>query len=253
MVVRRWRKTKRLGWSAALLALCAAGGAWKFAGLENRLTTQNKEVDPVVAYEENVRRLLAGAGLNGAAAHRGIWEIVKVREIESDGWSLKSIKCKPTQCEELWQKGHGNFSSFKRNIHAPQTVALAANGLSSVVNYPLAAQPSVLDRATLPTKAEAWAELIARQQRLRQIHPMLVLQVKNPELRGLEPPLVAGSIPPPAQIYAGELTLSAPLGLAADLLTLQMDNILINEVLIEALGDVRNAKIQIKGFYYAKN
>ena len=197
--------------------------------------------------------LLSKAHFNGEAAYQAVWGVIKNRDVEVDGWSLKSIRCKVSQCEELWQKGHGNFSSFKRKLTGRQSLSLLTNEHTGLVSYPLEARATSLDRASLPKRADIWAELLAQQQKLQQIHPQLAFTPKAVEVRGLNPSLPANSIPADHLIYAGEMTITAPLGFAAEVLLRQMENIMVNEVSIEALGDVRNARIQIKGHYYAKN
>jgi len=252
-VANPWKKIKRISALAALLAVVSGGVAWKWDLIGKNPTAEKKPVDPLIAYEENIRQLLSRARFNGESAYQAVWGVIKNREVEVDGWSLKSIQCKPSQCDERWQKGHGSFSAFRSRLNRTQTLSPLTDGLTVLVSYPLKAGGTALERASLPKKSDIWAELLTQQQKLKQIHPQLSFTPKTVQVRGLNPPLLANSIPPDNLVYAGEMTITAPLGFAAEVLLHQMENIMVNEVELDSLGDVRNARIQIKGHYYAKN
>jgi hypothetical protein len=217
--------------------------------------------DPALLYQASVSKMLATANFNGQAAWETIWTFIRNREIEMAGWSLHSIRCKPTQCEELWQQGNGSYASLQQTISPPQTITLQANNVTSVIQTPLKGMKTALTRADLPEKNALWLELVSLQQRMKRISPLLVFVPKPPKVLGQANAALNPDLPPTADrpvpaeliVVSGEMSVVAPLGLASEIFRLHLAHIMISEVVVEAPGDVRQAKIQIKGNYYAKS
>lgn len=237
-----------------MCAMVIVGGysAWK--NKKNNREAEEAEINkgnPLKTYIEKNQKLLAVANFNGAAAYDAIWSVIKNREIEIAGWSLISIKCRPTQCEELWQQGYGSFKKLKQYIHLPQLITLQSNGESSLITYPIASKISPLEPSAMVSKDVLWIELITQQKRFKNSHPALVFTPKNPEIRGLTPTIVASSIPTESLLYSGDIAVSAPLGLGAEILRNYLPHVMINEISISNFSDIRNTTIHMKGTYYA--
>ena len=247
------QKLLRIAAAIALLALLAGVAAWCWHHTVQQQALTDQTVDPAVLYEQNVCKILATANFDADAAYKTIWTVLQNREVERAGWSLKSVKCRPSQCEELWQQGKGSYAALKQHLHASQTLSLQPNNVTSVLQIALNGKKVLLERASLPSRATLWADLVSQQQRMKSIHPQLVFAPKSAELRGLTPEMPAGSVPVGSAVYSGDMTVSAPLGLAADIFRHHLDHIMISEISLEAPADVKNARVQIKGNYYAKN
>lgn len=259
------KRIRRMGIIVIVLGVIGSFGVWKMtkANHEAEEAAKNR-IDPIQIYTENCQRLLASANFNGEAALNTIWQVIKKREINVAGWSLKNIKCTPTQCEELWQQkknSFGNFALLRQRVHLPQTINLQANGENSVIHYPLTF-PSVkvktaLVQSTLPQKEALWIELMSQQQRLKRINPALVFTPKSPKISGLNSnsniPIMASYIPTNLRLYSGEITVSAPLGLATEIFQHHLRNVKIEEISINTFENIRNTSIQIKGTYYAQH
>jgi len=245
------------------LLLVAGCALWAWCKNEQQQALARKERDPALMYEASVLNILATANFNAEAAWKTMWPVIRSREIEMAGWSLHSIRCKPTQCEEQWQQGNGSYAALKQKIKPPQTISLLANNVTSVIRMPLNGIKTALRKADLPEKNALWAELVSQQQRMKRINALLVFTPRAAKVIGqadgvdAAAPAVATAtgprVPESLLVYAGEVTVVAPLGFASDIIQQHLHNIMISEILVEAPGDAMHARVQIKGNYYAKS
>lgn len=249
-----FKKALRIGMIVCAIGVVAGLANWKITKnkREAQTATQNV-VDPIQVYMENRQRLLANASFNGEVAAQVMWDVIKKREVTNAGWSLKNITCTPQRCEEHWQQNNGSYPALRATVHAPQTVTLQQNSETSVITYPLTGKRTALDFTTLQKKDALWIDLISQQQRLKRINPALVFTPKPAELRGITPTILVDSVPAEIRVYAGEITIHAPLGLASDLLQHHLNHVMINEIAIDTLSNVQTASVQIKGTYYAQH
>ena len=255
------RSLRRYAVWLLLLVLLAGYAIWQGLKTAQRQESARKAHYPVLMYETAVQRILATASFNADAAWNTMWSVIRNREIEMAGWSLHSIRCKPTQCEEQWQQGNGSFAALQQRLQPGQTISLQANTVTSVIQIPLNGIKTALTRERLPEKNALWADLLGQQQRMKRINPLLVFTPKPAKVIGpagaapnpAGPNAVDSRVPANLLVYAGELTIAAPLGFASEIIRQHLGTIMISEILIDAPGDVRNARIQIKGNYYAKS
>ncbi len=245
----------------ALLALAAGYALWEWVKVGQQKELSQKAADPALIYEASLQKLLASANFNADAALKTIWSVVRNREIEMAGWTLQSMRCTSAQCEERWQQGNGSYASLKQKVQSGQTISLQANNVTSIIQTPLDGKKTALHRADLPEKNALWADLISQQQRMKRIHPSLIFTPKAAKVIGqpgaaltsVTQVPVAASVPAGLIVVAGDMTVDAPIGFATEIIQRHLDHIMISEILIEAPGDVKNARIKIKGNYYAKS
>ena len=241
---------------AATLAILIIGSVvtWKIHKVNKNLEDAAKKInDPVQTYQENTRQLLANAKFNGRAAYTAIWSTIKKRDIEVAGWSLKQLQCKPEQCTETWKQGHGTLIQLTQHVQKPYTIQLQSDGETAAIYYPVFGSRSAINQNTLPKKDVLWPKLVAQQQSFKRLLPSLLFAPKPAKPDGLTPITMASSIPSNLLVYRGEMTVSAPLGLAGEILEYYLSDIMITEISLANFDDLHNATIQIKGNYYAQN
>ncbi len=245
---------RRIGSIAAVCLISGGVAVWKMHKTHQEAAqAARKMMDPVQAYQESTQHLLSLGRFNGSAAYGAIWSVISKREIELSGWSLKQLQCKPAECTETWKQGYGTLAQLTRRLQPGQTVQLQPDGETAAIKYSVTSHASASDPHSLPGKDRLWMELVAQQQRLKRIGINVVFTPKPPEVRGLTPGLTLGSIPPDMLLYAGDMTVTAPLGLAEDILQHHLPDITINDITLTNLDEVRHASLQIKGTYYARN
>ncbi len=248
------KRIQRVGMAVLVVVLIGGSILWK-AEKEKRAADEaaKQVIDPVQEYRQATQQILTKANFNGEAAFEAIWQVIKQREIDVAGWSLKKITCKPMQCEELWQQTNGSFIALRQHTQLPQKISLQANGETSVITYPLSGRKTALEHSALPKIEALWIDLLSQQQRLKRINPALVFAPKPARIIGLSPTITASNIPADLLVYSGEISVSAPLGLAGEIFQHQLHHVTVNEVSIENIADIHRASINIKGTYYAQH
>lgn len=250
-------KDKRNLWIFALgfLAVCVmASGVVVWKKEQRRQQAEElkkKQIDHVAVYRNNISVLLASAKFTGADAYASIWNVIKSRQADIGGWTLTSVACTKTGCDESWTANGGNIRSFMGTSRLG-VVKPELNVKSLVNSIPITTKVDAISIESIPRKDEFLLNVGALEQSLSVLN--IIYKFEKSKVVGISNGVEIGKVPVEMQIFQGTFKASAPLGLAPELLNKYFpDNATLNSVKVTIGKTSQELKMDVTGVYYVRN
>ena len=206
-------------------------------------------VDVSKEYEANVSQLLSNAGLKGSDIAVSLEKVFRETNASVAGWSLISMTCNPTQCNEIWEKKNGTQASLRKAFTTNLTFNANQTSATHIQSIQTPTSAIVADSLTNYTALEA--SIVDMVEPLNAVAKISVLFEPH-KLYGLAANQKPEQIPPNKQIRSGNFTLKGPLGLAIEFIQKLPVNTAVRTVTIDSIQNEADPVFTVQGEYFVK-
>jgi len=205
-------------------------------------------VDVSKEYEANVKQLLLNAGLKGSDFAVSLEKIFRETNASVAGWSLTSITCNPTQCNEIWERKNGSQASLRKAFTSNLTFS-SQTSATHIQNIQTPTSAIVADGLT--SYAELEASLIDMVDPINTVAKITVTFDPH-KLYGLAANQKPEQIPANKQIRSGNFTFKGPLGLVIEFVQKLPTNTAVRTIKIDSIQNEADPVFTVQGEYFVK-